>query len=697
MKNAASYYVLSFAAFTGVAACVPNTVCAQVTSPQSQSEDGKQIYSAADFAQFAPQTALDMVRQIPGFVITESSGDRGLGEATQNVLINGQRISGKSNDAATVLGRTSAETVVRIEIVDGATLNIPGLSGQVLNLITKTSGLKGNFRWNPQVRSRVQTLYLDGEINVSGKLGSADFTAGISTPDTFRGGGWGQEIVTSGSGAPLSTRDRSSRFSGDNPKLSLSYSRASTAGSKFNINGEASIDNFRRRQESLRFLAGSSDPTAPDIFEVGTGKENEKNYEISSDYAFGIAGGRLKLVAYRRFEHSPTESIFRRDFANGNASDGTQFNRVADEAETIGRGEFSWKSGKADWSISAEAAYNYLDSRSELFSLANDAFVPEPLDNPNSRVAEKRGQIILSYGRPLSSTLTLQTQIGGEYSELEQTGAGGLTRQFWRPKGQVSLAWKASPQLDVSAKLQRKVGQLNFFDFLQSVDVQDANNNAGNPNLVPPQSWLSELELNRKLGNAGSVKLKLQYEKTSDVVDQIPIATGGEAPGNLRDSAGRWSAETNITVLFDGLGIKGAKLDLSGFVQKGRLTDPLTRRSRRFGGERRWTWAFEFRHDIPSSDWAYGFGADDQSDAEFLRLDFAAREFRTKPQTFIFAENKDILGLKVRASLINLIGQKEKYREVFFVTDRLDGQVDQFRNGTSEYGVIGRLSVSGTF
>ena len=697
MKISTTFCTICQIALVVAVASAPSRAHAQDATVEAQSESGKQIYEAAAFARFAPQTALDMVRQIPGFVITESSGDRGLGEATQNVLINGQRISGKSNDAETVLGRTPAQSVVRIEIVDGATLNIPGLSGQVLNLITKSSGLKGNFRWNPQVRAQVDTLYTDGEINISGKLGKGDFTAGLSTPDTFRGGGWGQEIVTSGSGDLLSTRDRFSRFSGDNPKLSLSYSRASAAGSKFNINGEASIDNFRRRQESLRFLAGSADSTAPDIFEVGTGKENEKNYEISSDYAFGAVGGRLKLVAYRRFEHSPTESIFRRDFSNGIASDGTQFNRVADEAETIGRTEFSWKSGKADWSISAEAAYNYLDSRSELFSLVNGGFVPEPLNNPNSRVSEKRGQIILSYGRPLSSSLTLQTQFGGEYSELEQTGAGGLTRQFWRPKGQVSLAWKASPQLDVSAKLQRKVGQLNFFDFLQSVDVQDANNNAGNPNLVPPQSWLSELELNRKLGNAGSVKLKLQYEKTSDVVDQIPIATGGEAPGNLRDSADRWSAETNITLLFDGLGVKGAKLDLSGFYQKGRLIDPLTRIARRFGGERRWTWAFEFRHDIPSSDWAYGFGADDQSDAEFLRLDFAAREFRTKPQTFIFAENKDILGLKVRASLINLIGQKEKYREVFFVTDRFDGQVDQFRNGTSEYGVIGRLSVSGTF
>jgi outer membrane receptor for ferrienterochelin and colicins len=660
-------------------------------------QDGKQIFEATAFARFAPQTALDMVRQIPGFVVTQSSGDRGLGEATQNVLINGQRISGKSNDAETVLARTPASSVVRIEIVDGATLNIPGLSGQVLNLITKTGGLKGNFKWNPQVRPRIETQYFNGEINVSGKLGAGDFTAGLSTPNSFRGGGWGPEIVTDADGILLFTRDKFGRFNGDNPKLSASYSRVGSSNNKFNINGEVAIDRFRRRQEANRFSANIPAGSGPDIVELATGKEDEKNYEISSDYEFGIGGGRLKLVAYRRFEHSPSVSYFQRDFAGGGETEGSRFYRTANEAETIGRGEYSWRSGKSDWSVSAEAAYNYLDSKTALQVFDGGILVGEPLENPDTRVAEKRGQIVLSYGRPLSPSVTVQAQLGGEYSQLRQTGAGGLTRQFWRPKGQVSLAWKASPRLDVSAKLQRKVGQLNFYDFLESRDLQDNNNNAGNPNLVPPQSWLGEVELNRKLAAAGSVKLKLQYERYSDLVDQIPIPTGGEAPGNLRDGASRYSAETNATLLFDPLGWKGAKLDLSGYYQKGRLNDPLTRNRRRFGGERRWTWSAEFRQDIPSSNWAYGFGSDDSSDAEFLRLDYAVREFRTKPQTYLFAENKDVFGLKVRATLINLIGQKEKYREIYYVTDRLDGEVSQYRYGSNEYGVLGRLSISGTF
>src|SRR5688572_5175081 len=61
-----------------------------------------QVYEPAFFARFAPKTAADMVNNIPGFAISGQDDDeRGFGQAKQNVLINGRRVSGKSNDAAT--------------------------------------------------------------------------------------------------------------------------------------------------------------------------------------------------------------------------------------------------------------------------------------------------------------------------------------------------------------------------------------------------------------------------------------------------------------------------------------------------------------------------------------------------------------------------------------------------------------------
>src|SRR5688500_307688 len=117
--------------------------------------EGGRTYTPADFARFAPRNALDMLNQVPGFAI--DAGDtsrRGLGQATANVLINGERFSGKSTDIFTELRRISAANVARIEIVDGATLNVPGLSGPVANVGTRPPRLRGNYSRRHHQRSR---------------------------------------------------------------------------------------------------------------------------------------------------------------------------------------------------------------------------------------------------------------------------------------------------------------------------------------------------------------------------------------------------------------------------------------------------------------------------------------------------------------------------------------------------------------
>src|SRR5688572_11438339 len=72
---------------------------------------GKRIFSAADFARFAPRNALDMLRQVPGFIIREAVQERGLGQASENVLLNGQRVAGKSGGAIAELQKIPASNV----------------------------------------------------------------------------------------------------------------------------------------------------------------------------------------------------------------------------------------------------------------------------------------------------------------------------------------------------------------------------------------------------------------------------------------------------------------------------------------------------------------------------------------------------------------------------------------------------------
>ena len=110
----------------------------------ANSDSKTQTFGPDYFTQFAPQTAADMVARLPGFEIRgNEGGSRGFGEASLNILINGRRPSSKSSGANQILGRIPANNVTRIEIVDGASLDIPGLSGQVANIFAKTGELSG--------------------------------------------------------------------------------------------------------------------------------------------------------------------------------------------------------------------------------------------------------------------------------------------------------------------------------------------------------------------------------------------------------------------------------------------------------------------------------------------------------------------------------------------------------------------------
>ena len=95
----------------GAALLAPAAALAQTPPPSSDPalapppeakavSTAKRVYAAADFARFAPKTAYDMLVQVPSFTIrTPDETLRGLGQASENVLINGERIANKSGGA----------------------------------------------------------------------------------------------------------------------------------------------------------------------------------------------------------------------------------------------------------------------------------------------------------------------------------------------------------------------------------------------------------------------------------------------------------------------------------------------------------------------------------------------------------------------------------------------------------------------
>lgn len=654
-------------------------------------DTGPRTYAAEDFARFAPRTALDMLRQVPGFTIREAVVERGLGQATGNVLLNGQRIAGKSEDIQTQLNRIPAQNVVRIEIVDAASLDIAGLSGQVANVISRATGITGQFAWRPEFRRDfTDPLFTRFEISASGRQGPVEYTLGLENQASHSGAG-GETLIYN---ADRSFRERrydvwTNEF--NQPRLS----------GRFVVDGPGSSVgnfNFNVRKFWADFLETGlrSGPGLPDRTRIVTVEEHGYNYEIGGDFEFALGPGRLKLIGLDRFGHYPLDQVVRTAFADLRPDVGDRFARVGDERERILRGEYRWSSGGADWQISAEGAFNSLDNVSRLFILDSVGdFVEVPLTGGSGRVEEDRYEVMATYGRALAPDLTFQLSLGGEYSQLSQIGAGGLTRSFWRPKGQLTAAWKADANTDVNFRLQRRVGQLNFYDFMASVNLSDERENAGNPDLVPPQSWEAEVELVRNLGRYGTTTWRVYGHLINDIVDIVPIGATGESPGNI-DRAIRYGAEWKMTLNFDPFGWRGAKLDTRFQVQESRLDDPLTGEDRPISNSLMHLAEATLRHDVPGTDWAWGGGMSYQLATLNYRLTEVGRLWEGPVWAHFYIEHKDVFGLTVRATINNILGADSMWDRIVYA-GRRTGPISFFEHRDRVIGPIFSFQVRGRF
>lgn len=352
-----------------------------------------------------------------------------------------------------------------------------------------------------------------------------------------------------------------------------------------------------------------------------------------------------------------------------------------------------------DWQLSAEAAFNRLDQDGALanYDPVTKDFIDIPFPSGSGGVRESRYESILSFGRPITQRLSLQLQVGGEYSMLSQTGSDALSRSFQRPKGSVTLSWAPMDTLDVSFELARKVGQLDFGDFLASVNLTDDNQNAGNNQLRPQRSWEAELEISKNLGPWGRATLSAFDHRIKDLLVIVPLVTGGEARGNL-NSAQRYGARLNGTVELSQIGIDGAKLDFNVSVEDSRLIDPVTAVTRRFDNNNSFGYRLDYRHDVPGSTWAYGMQMDDSTSAFSYRTRERFLSYDPRISGSVFLENKDVLGMTVRLLVQNIFNGYNVYDRTVF--DRPRGPdalvaLTEYRETFS--GQSYQVSISGSF
>ena len=688
----------------------------QAAKAQDVNETAAQrIFTPDYFEQFAPQNAFDMVRRVPGFQTRGGNNNRGLGQGGANVLLNGQQITGKGGDPFEQIGRISAANVVRIEILEASNLDIPGLTGQVVNVVAKSSGgITGSWEWNARWRKHHEPEFLRGNVKVSGNSGNLSYAAELGN-GAFRGGGVGPEIRRNANGTIYERRNFLGRFIRSGPEGSVNLTWTPSEDQTGNLNIQFGTANINRYSRNFREAVGDFilDPPAGvnngvDGREVSRFGEDEWEGSIDGDYELPFLKGRLKIIGLYNQEHSPIVSRFFNYDIDDNLLEQTEFDRIEDEGEAILKTEYSWsnKEGR-DWQISLEGAHNFLDSESQFFDRldpSNDG------DLTILSVTENRAESFLTHTRRLSEKWTMQASVGAEFSELN---TGEQSRTFVRPKGFVSATYTPNDSTTLSTKFERQVGQLNFGDFLTTVSLnEDVNNRSTNFNLVPEQSWWGEAKLNKTFKGGHALDVELHGRIVTDIVDQIPLDVDIlDAAGNIIGtdfttgvgnigSGEQGGIHINSTLKGGDFGLTGMELRAGIAWHISNVTDPITGESRQFSGQRMSDWNVNFRHDIPNTPLAWGFEFETFEDGSNFRP-FEISRFDQRPgENEFYIEHKDLLGLKVRLEADALIEAGNRLDRRIFSTRRdLPGAViDRIENRLRDFkGPIIRLQISDTF
>ena len=330
-----------------VAAESDSAVAAAATALVAQ--DGRMtVYQAAFFAQYAPRTALDIAKRVPGFTLdlgaTQTNQGqvdvRGFAGTAGNVVINGARPSSKAETLDVTLARIPAQQVLRVEVGPGDLFgsDYAGKS-QVLNIIMSA---QGGFDANVTAAGkRWFTGYVNTDIS-----GSALIRRGASTINLSAGTGRnrqlqeGPDTVTNIlTGDLIEHRQKFNSYFNKDPYVSGSWAleRGSDDAIRFNARWQPSrFDLFQNN----RVTPVEGAPHDDNLFQ----HYRRPVIELGGDVTRPLAGGAIKLVGLAtRRKRDDVDTIVRRNGLladNATVIGGFEQLVKAQRNETIGR--VSW-------------------------------------------------------------------------------------------------------------------------------------------------------------------------------------------------------------------------------------------------------------------------------------------------------------------------------------------------------------------
>ena len=546
-------------------------------------ENGVTIYPPAVFASAQPTTALDMVKRLPGFVYDSGDSVRGYAGSASNVLIDGARPTSKIDNTDSMLSRIPAGDVDRVELIRGGA---PGIDMQGRTVLANVVRKKGD---RVEVIGRIQdNLFLGsghtvpgGALQITSRIGEREIEGQVTRYMGYDDSIGNGTIDTLTPGAPDLHETARTTASGGGAGLTGSYSGPDLGGTlRLNVKLEESY-----------FHQGVSYGEPPDT--VINDRNRQRDGEIGFNYERKTGPWDLQLIGLQHLERDNT-----REWSTA-PGDVYFDNQVQRSGESIGRVVLRYEPNQAlSFEGGGEFVYNYLYGE-ELY-VDNGAQVLLPSDDVF--VSERRSEVFGQAAWKLLPTLRLEAGLRLEYSNITESGDVRNDRSFFYPKPRLMLTWDPRKSTQVRLRVERKVGQLNFSNFVSAVDLNTAGLvSAGNPDIRPDDHWQYEAAVEQRFWDKGSVVVTVLHEQIGDVNDYAPIpgaSTPVDGPGNIGSGrSDQLDIEGNIPL--DRLGLKGGLLKTTTIWRTSSVHDPITHELRRISGQRPDDLQAEYDQDLP--------------------------------------------------------------------------------------------------
>ena len=649
-------------------------------------------YDAAFFAPFAPRSALDIARRVPGFALEQGNNDiRGFAGAAGNVVFNGARPSSKAESLEALLARIPAQRVVRVEVGPGD-LYGSEYSGksQVLNVILAAgSGIDGTV--TASARRRFTGLVVP---NLSAstliKRGASSFglSAGTERQDTVDEGT--DTLTNPQTGALVEFRRKQNHYRPRSPFISANFSHEPAPNKAIHLNArfQRDVEDFIQTNRVLP----TGRPERDDRLFL---TYKSPGYELGGDVSRPLAAGVVKFVALTNRRHRETLDTAlerRNEIVEGGFEQGTESQRN----ETIGR--LNWtRSDLVGWSVEtgAEASLNTLDYHLDLIILgAGGARTRLDLPLDDATVREERGEVYVKAGRLLAKGLRVDAGLNLEASRLKVRGDTSADRSLKFLKPSVTLDYKPGGGWHSQLTVRRTVAQLNFFDFISAAELSNSRVNGGNADLQPQRAWEVRATLDRPLFGTGLIKLDAGYDRIILLQDRILTDEGFDAPGNI-GTGKRAFVALAVDAPLDRW-VKGARVKLNGQLQQTRVHDPISGEERGFSDFfPDWQWSAELRRDVGK--FAYGTTISDRDRFEFFRADEVDVNYNGGIYGTAFVEYRPSARTTVTFDIDNLFATKGIRNRLFSFPSRANPipTLNEYRERNS-HRIFG-LAVKRTF